>query len=149
MCGPPVVVCTEDKECVAQARRTEILSIQSEVNQLPAVERVKRHLANDNNIRTVNYTISAWDGGKSTFNYCSLENRAPVYAGVCTPKMAYTLTSVDTAPYSCTSFPNGTTLTGEACTAHVDKQLDCIAVCECFEEDALSGTVTRGCDDNR
>lgn len=109
-----------------------------------------RHLtANDNNIHAVNYTISAWDGGKNTFNYCSLQSRAPVYAGICTDAISYTLTAVDTAPYACTSFPNGTTLTGEDCTGYVDKQLDCIAVCECFEEDALLGTITRGCGENR
>lgn len=99
-------------------------------------------------ITAVNYTISAWVGGSAAFNYCNLDSRADVYDGVCTDATQYTLTSVDTAPYACTGFPNGTTLTGSDCIAQVDHQLDCQATCECITY-PQAGQIVRGCSDTR
>lgn len=132
-----------------QARRTEIALIQSEVAQMPAVQRINEHLVRTaGDIKAINYTISAWVGGQDAFNYCNLESRAGVYNGVCTDSIPYSLTSDDTAPYACSMFPNGTTLTGSDCIAQVDHQLDCQATCECltFPE---AGEIVRGCGDNR
>jgi hypothetical protein len=132
-----------------QARRTEILSIQSEVAQLPAVQRVNEHLVRTGgDIKAVNYTIAAWHGGNDIFNYCNLPARAPVYEGTCTPSIPYTLTSIETAPYACTAFPNGTTLSSTDCITQVDRQLDCQAVCECVEY-PVDGQVKRGCSAGR
>lgn len=129
-----------------QARLTEIESIRSASFQLPAVERVRTfQAANNGSITAVNYTISEWDGGTDTFNYCSLQTRAPVYDGTCIEEVPYTLTSVNTAPYACSAFANGTVLTGEECTLQVDRQLDCAAVCECTVGDPVEQIVERGC----
>jgi hypothetical protein len=125
---------------------TEIASIRSAYYQLPAVERVVAfRKANGGSIQAVNYTISKWDGGKDTFNYCHLQSRAPVYEGTCVEKVNYTLTSVAALPYACKAFLNGTVLTGEACTLQVDRQLDCAAVCECVTGDHDVDLVERGC----
>lgn len=133
-----------------QARLTEIESIRSAYYGLPAVERVQAfRLANDGSIKAVNYTISEWEGGKDTYNFCSLDTRAPVYEGMCTEAVPYTLTSVDTAPYACSAFSNGTVLTGDDCILQVDRQLDCAAVCECIVGDPIMELVTRGCGEGR
>jgi hypothetical protein len=133
-----------------QARQTEIAAIRSEVDQLPAVQRVNAHLAvSGGDIHAINYTSTAWNGGSKDFNYCRLGARAPVYEGTCVPAMPYTLTSVETAPYRCNTFPNGTTLSGLACTHQIDLQLDCNAVCECVMEELQAGTVRHGCSTTR
>lgn len=120
------------------------------MSQLPAVQRVNAHLAaSGGNILALNYTITAWPGGSETYNFCSLQARAPIYEGKCVPKMHYTLTSVESAPYACSSFPDGTTLSGQACQNQIDLQLDCATVCECVSPGAILGQVNRGCDANR
>ena len=135
--------------CV-QLRLREISEIWDEVTQLPAVARVNAQLAlTGGNIKTVDYTLVEWDGGSDSYQYCNLPGRAPAYEGVCTPAMVYTLTGVETAPYACTTYPNGTALTGSACTAQVDEQLDCKAVCECVTGQMDLGTISRGCSSDR
>lgn len=132
-----------------QARRTEISLIQSEVAQLPAVQRISEHMVRTaGDIKAVNYTIAAWVGGQDAFNYCKLDSRAEFYSGTCTDSIPYTLTSVDTAPYACSAFPNGTTLTGSDCIAQVDHQLDCQATCECLSLPE-EGQIERGCGESR
>ena len=127
-----------------QSRMTEIDNIRASVSTLPAVERVNNHLAaNSDDIRAVNYTIAAWDGGNEAFNYCNLPLRAVTYEGVCTPAIPYTLTSDENSPFSCGTFPNTTALSGAGCIRQVDLQLDCAAVCECVAADPDAGTVTR------
>jgi hypothetical protein len=133
-----------------QARKDEIVSIREEVSQLPAVQKVNAHLAaSGGNILSVNYTITAWQGGSETYNFCSLAARAPFYQGSCVPKMQYTLTSAEAAPYACSTFPNGTSLAGAACIEQVDLQLDCAAMCECVTAGAIPGKVKRSCDTDR
>ena len=129
-----------------QARSDEIVSIRDEVSRLPAVQRVNALLAaNDNKILAVEYTIAAWHGSSEHFNYCELQARAPAYDGACTARMPYTLTSVETAPYACSAFANGTTLAGAACQSQIDRQLDCDSMCECVAPAAIPGAVDRGC----
>jgi hypothetical protein len=133
-----------------QLRRTEIESIESLVNQLPAVVRVNAQLAaSGGDIRAVNYTLVEWDGGSDAYLWCSLDSRAPAYMGTCTDAMPYTLTSVDTAPYACAKFSNGTTLTGDPCTEQITLQLDCKAICTCTTGDADAGTISVGCSNTR
>lgn len=124
------------------------MSIRDEVSRLPAVQRVSALLAaNDNKILAVEYTIAAWHGDSEHFNYCELDSRAPAYDGTCTDRMPYTLTGVETAPYACGAFANGTTLAGAECQGQIDRQLDCDAVCECVAPAAIPGAVDRGCSD--
>lgn len=131
----------------------EIEAIQAEVTLMPAPQRVSAQLAaNDDDIRAVNYTIAAWDGGSDAYQYCSLPQRAPIYEGACVEAVPYTLTSVNSAPYACGAFPTGATVAerGTTCQDQVGLQLDCNAVCECVAASPDDpGTIVQGCSSTR
>lgn len=130
-----------------QARKAEIESIQAQVTQLPAVERVLYQISANGTINAIDYHVVYWDGGSDAYNYCNLEERAPQYAGTCIEAISYSRTTVEDPPYACGAFSTsgGVNLTGDECLLQVDRQLDCKACCECYVIDDL-GYVTRGCD---
>jgi hypothetical protein len=142
-----MVQCCQDICLSVQLRITEIENIAAEVVQLPAVTRVNAQLAaHSGDIHAIKYNLAEWDGGSDLYTYCSLGTRSPAYKGTCTAAMATgTPTGNAAAPFTCLAFPNGTTLAGADCTAQVDLQGDCTAICKCVTGDIQLGTSAVSC----
>eukprot|EP00883_Tetradesmus_obliquus_P001212 jgi/Sobl393_1/11292/SZX78320.1 len=93
-------------------------------------------------LSVADYNLATWDGNTTAYLSCNLDIRGPEYLGMCTD-MPVTCASQtnDTAPYSCARVGDNSTVPGtirnstyrEQCELPCDMQLDCNALCECWD----------------
>ena len=85
-----------------------------------------------------------------------MADRAPEFSGTCRPAIRYNVTTASTTtPYTCgvgnataasaAAAAAGAALTGVECTAAVDRQLDCDALCVCAAAVPNTTDIITGC----
>jgi hypothetical protein len=112
-------------------------------SRVPAIEKVRGGI-------NITYNLAKWDGNTTAYLECNLPVRGPDYVGRCEAlPVTCVSTSNDSVPYTCTK-ADGTTVPGnissstyrEQCELPCDRQLDCGALCECY--DTCTGTQVGG-----
>jgi hypothetical protein len=102
--------------------------------RVPAIEKVQGGI-------NITYNLAKWEGNTTAYLECNLGVRGPDYVGRCEAlPVTCVSTSNDSVPYTCTK-PDSTTVPGnissstyrEQCELPCDRQLDCAALCECYE----------------